>query len=46
MRTILMKAHDVYTSEDESSKENASDDSESQNGEDANAQEEDLLMIC
>jgi len=45
MKTILMKTQDIYSSEEESAKDSASEDSECQISEDAYAHEGNLLMI-
>jgi len=45
-KTILMRDHDIYSSEDKSASNNVSKDSESQTNEDAHACEGELLMIC
>jgi len=45
MRTTLIKAQDVYCSEEEINKENTSEDSECEGSEDAYAHVGELLMI-
>jgi len=45
MRTILIKAQDVYNSEEESAEDSASDEFECQISEDAYSHKGDLLMI-